>query len=60
MVRRADPGLVEFEPDMGWTSESWLLFGLLGEAATRRLAGVVLSLATVGFVVGGPAVRGWN
>jgi hypothetical protein len=46
-------GLVEFEPDMGWTSESWLLSGLLGQAATKRLAGVVFSLATVGFVAGG-------
>ena len=55
-------GLVEFEPDMGWTSESWLLSGLLGEAATRRLAGVVFALATVPFLVGGVSLlvgAGW-
>ena len=55
-------GLVEFEPDMGWTSESWLLSGLLGEAATRRLAGVVFALATVPFLVGGVGLlvgAGW-
>jgi hypothetical protein len=27
-------GLVEFEPEMGWTGESWLLSRLLGESAT--------------------------
>ena len=55
-------GLVEFEPDMGWTSESWLLSGLLGEAATRRLAGVVFALATIPFLVGGVGLlvdAGW-
>lgn len=44
---------IEFEPDMGWTSQSWLLSGLLEETVTRSLAGVIFMLATVAFVVSG-------
>ena len=47
---------------MGWTGASWLLSGLLGDAATRSLASVLYVLATVGFVVGGIgtlARQGW-
>lgn len=47
---------VEFDPEMGWTAESWLLSNLLGAAATRSLAGVLLTLATVAFVISGVAV----
>jgi len=45
--------LVEFQPEMGWTGESWLFSPLLGDAATRWLATVLYGLATLGFVMGG-------
>jgi hypothetical protein len=43
-------GLVEFQPDMGWTGRSWLFTNLLGDAATRALASVLYVVATGGFV----------
>ncbi len=46
-------GLVEFQPDMGWTGESRLLSGVLGESKTRSLAGILYIVATVAFVVSG-------
>ena len=55
-------GLVEFEPEMGWTGESWLLSHFLGESVTRPLAGVVFILATLVFVVSGAGMlvnAGW-
>ncbi len=45
--------LVEYKPDMGWTGESWLLTGPIGDSATRALASGLYVLATVGFVAGG-------
>jgi hypothetical protein len=45
--------LVTFQPEMGWTGRSWLLTDLAGDAATRLVAGVAYTLATVAFVVGG-------
>ncbi|NIV29154.1 MAG: hypothetical protein GWN58_06480 [Anaerolineae bacterium] len=47
---------VEFQPEMGWTGESWLFSPLLGDGATRGLATVLYSLATLGFVAGGVGV----
>ena len=47
---------VEFQPEMGWTGESWLFSPLLGDGATRGLATVLYSLAALGFVVGGVGV----
>ncbi len=55
-------GLVAFQPEMGWTGRSWLLSGLLGEAATRSLASVLYVVATAGLVAGGAGVllqQGW-
>lgn len=46
-------GLVEFKPEMGWTGESWLLTGIIGDSATRHLASIVYVLATVMFVASG-------
>jgi len=48
--------LVQFQPEMGWTGESWLFSPLLGDAATRLLATVLYSLAALGFVAGGIGV----
>jgi hypothetical protein len=55
-------GLVEFEPEMGWTGESWLLSRFLGESVTRPLASVVFTLATLVFIVSGAGMlvdTGW-
>ncbi len=49
-------GLVEFQPDMGWTGESWLLTGPLGEPAARSLAGILYAVASVVFVAGGVGI----
>jgi len=46
-------GLVEYKPEMGWTGESWLLTGLVGESATRLLASIVYVVAAVMFVSSG-------
>ncbi|MGD2166423.1 MAG: hypothetical protein PVH50_12945 [Anaerolineae bacterium] len=51
-------GLVEFQADMGWTGESWLLSGLLGDSAVRSMAAPLYALATVGFVAGGVGMLG--
>ena len=47
---------VEFQPEMGWTGESWLLSPLLGDGATRGLATALYSLAALGFLAGGIGV----
>lgn len=47
---------VEFQPDMGWTGRSWLLTSFLGEGATRLIATVFYSFATLAFVVSGVGV----
>lgn len=55
-------GWVEFEPEMGWTGESWLLSRFLSESVTRSLAGVLFALGTVAFVVSGIGIfarAGW-
>lgn len=44
---------VEFQPEMGWTGESWLFYPLLGDGATRWLATVLYGMAALGFVAGG-------
>jgi len=46
-------GLVEYKPEMGWTGESWLLTGLIGDSATRRIASIVYLVAAVMVVVSG-------
>ncbi|MFP4523851.1 MAG: hypothetical protein ACLFO2_00850 [Candidatus Woesearchaeota archaeon] len=46
-------GLVEFKPEMGWTGDSWLLTGLLGDPATRALATLLFTAAAIGFLAAG-------
>ena len=48
--------LVKFEPQMGWTGESWILARILGDSATRLLVTVLLVLTMIGFVSGGIGV----
>lgn len=55
--------LVAFKPDMGWTGESWLFSGLLGDPVTRMLAALLYLLSTVAFVAGGLGTflrAGWS
>ncbi|NPV67423.1 MAG: hypothetical protein HPY64_09795 [Anaerolineae bacterium] len=55
-------GLTEFKPEMGWSGNSWLFTGLLGEPATRALASVAFIVATLVFVLGGVGIlvkAGW-
>ena len=55
--------LVAFQPEMGWTGESRVLTGLLGDATARLIATVLYALATLGFVAGGVGIlvqAGWR
>ncbi len=47
---------VAFQPEMGWTGESWLFSSLLSDSATRALASVCYLVATLLFVAGGVGV----
>lgn len=46
-------GWVPFEPDMGWTGQSWLITNAIDDSATRSLAALIYTLITLAFVVGG-------
>ena len=48
--------LVEFQPEMGWTGESWFFTSLLDDGAARSLASVLYVLAALGFVAGGVGI----
>jgi hypothetical protein len=48
--------LVEFQPAMGWTGESWVFRALLDDGITRSLASVLYVMAALGFVAGGIGV----
>ena len=55
-------GWVPYQPDMGWTGESWILSGIMGQAPLRWLATVLYSLAALGFVLAGIGIlfqTGW-
>lgn len=52
----------ELQPGMLWPDGSWIFSRLLGDAATRNLANVMLVLAAIGFVIGGTGFlfrQGW-
>ena len=44
---------MEFQPEMGWSGKSWLFTNLIGDSATRVLAGILLILVTAGLSAGG-------
>ena len=46
----------ELQPGMVWPDGSWAFSRLLGDVAARNLAGVLLALAALGFVIGGIGV----
>ena len=46
----------ELQPGMAWPDGSWVSSRLFGDAITRNLAGILLVLAAVGFVIGGIGV----
>ena len=48
--------LFELQAGMVWPDGSWAFSKLLGEGATRWLAGIACILAALGFVVGGIAI----
>jgi hypothetical protein len=47
--------LVEFKPEMGWTSKSWLFTNQLGDDLTRKVASVLLFIVMIALFVGGIA-----
>ena len=46
-------GLVEFQPDMGWTGTSWLLSGILQESTLRMASAGLFIISTLAFVISG-------
>jgi hypothetical protein len=53
---------VEFQPEMGWSGQSWLLMNRLGETPLRSLASALYVLAAVLFVAAGAGIflrAGW-
>ncbi len=53
---------VPFEPQMGWTGESWLLGKIVGGPALKGVATILYTSAAAAFVVGGVGVLiqgGW-
>ena len=48
--------LFELQPGMTWPDRSWAFSRLLGEEATRWLAGIACILAAIGFIVGSAAI----
>ena len=48
--------IVEFQREMGWTGESWLLPQTLQESAGRTLASLLFTAAAVAFVVTGAGI----
>lgn len=51
-------GLVEFQPEMGWTGRSWLFTDLWGDAPTRALASLLHVVAAVGFAAASIGILG--
>jgi len=52
----------ELQSGMLWPDGSWIFSRLLGDAAIRNLASVMLVLAAIGFVIGGTGIlfkQGW-
>ncbi|MDX1615288.1 MAG: hypothetical protein R3300_13320 [Candidatus Promineifilaceae bacterium] len=48
--------LVEYQPDMGWTAESWLLSPVLPASSTGVWAGLLHGLAALALVAAGAAL----
>jgi hypothetical protein len=54
--------LLEIKEEVGWTGESWLLSGFLGELVLRNVATVGYSMSLIGFMAGGAGLllnQGW-
>ncbi|MBN2392514.1 MAG: hypothetical protein JXR84_17420 [Anaerolineae bacterium] len=46
----------ELQPGLVWPDGAWAFSRLLGDVTTRKLAGVLLVLAAMGFVAGGVGI----
>ena len=46
----------ELQPGLVWPDGAWAFSRFLGDEATRKLAGVLLVLAAIGFVAGGVGI----
>jgi hypothetical protein len=54
--------LLEYKPEFGWTTRSWLFTSLLGDEITRKFAAVLLFIVMGAMAVGGVAFifsAGW-
>lgn len=48
--------LVEFQPEMGWSGNSWILSTPIGDSGTRFLASGLFSLAALVFTASGVGI----
>jgi hypothetical protein len=44
---------VKFQPDMGWTGQSWLFSKIFQETSVRSFAGVLFALGALAFIISG-------
>lgn len=47
---------VKFQPDMGWTGQSWLFSSFLKDSMLRPLAGILFTIAVFLFIISGISV----
>lgn len=45
--------LIAYKPEMGWSGTSWLLTSILGDGATRIIASILYTLASLGLLAAG-------
>ena len=45
--------LIPYQPEMGWSGESWLLTNMLGDGGARSIASILYTLAFLGFAAAG-------
>ena len=45
--------LVQFQPEMGWSGQSWLFSSLINESTLRSLTGLLFIAAAMLFVISG-------
>lgn len=47
---------VPFQPDMGWTGQSWLFSSILKDSILRPFAGILFAIAALLFIISGISI----
>ncbi len=45
--------LIKFQPEMGWTGESWLFKNMMSESTVRFIASILFIITSVLFIISG-------